>query len=185
MTSKAATKGRRKPRGVASPTSPHRTRGGDNRAKVLELRKAGHSFPAIGKKLKLSTSTVFEHFKNAMAELQAVTLDDATEVRRLECERLDKYLLALEPKVKRGDTEAVQAALRCHTARARLFGLIQNAVELRGAPGAPVGLQIYLPAEEPAAPATSPQDAPAAAGDAGGGVAAGGAPAGAVEASKP
>lgn len=45
------------------------------------------------------------------------------ELRELESQRLDDYLLRLHPGVQVGDPKAINAAIRCTEVRARLYGL--------------------------------------------------------------
>lgn len=144
----------RKKRGQSS---ARRTVGADHRLKVMELRKEGKSFPAIAKQLKLALSTVYEHYRRAMAELRDTCLELAEDVRALEDERLNEAWRGLWPKVKKGSPTAVQAAMRVHTARVRLWGLVKSEIELTGKDGASLVPVIFLPAEDPAPEDSAPQ----------------------------
>lgn len=126
--------------------SKQRARGVDHRAKALALRKDGHSYPEIAKRLKLALSTVYEHVTKALAEVSEVAHEDAVQVRQLELDRLDALLVALAPRIKKHDVKAIEAAVKVAMARARLHGLDKQQVEVSGTGG----LTIFLPAEEPA-----------------------------------
>jgi hypothetical protein len=61
---------------------------------------------------------------NAITTLKKGARDGATaEMVAMEEERLDYYLLALDPQIKTGDTKAITAALKIGERRAKLLGL--------------------------------------------------------------
>lgn len=96
------------------------------RRQALALRAAGASYDQIADKLEFSDrSGAYRCVEAVMTELREQTLEDAARVRRLEAVRLDEMTLALWPNVRKGDTSAINAALRVMDRRAKLFGLDQ------------------------------------------------------------
>jgi hypothetical protein len=100
-----------------------RERAASRRVQVLELRKAGASMRAIARQLHISVSTAHKDLWLALDELAAAQREKAEPLRQLELERLDRYLLALEPTISRGEPRAILAAVRIMERRARLLGL--------------------------------------------------------------
>lgn len=88
--------------------------------KVLELRRAGASFPDIEKQLKTPHSTVYSAYRRAIAR---TLREPAADVRALEADRLDRIQAAVWTKAMRGDLAAVDRVLRVMERRAELLGL--------------------------------------------------------------
>lgn len=89
--------------------------------RVLELRLAGLTFDRIAKELGYaSPSGAWYAMKRALTR----TLQEpADELRRQEAERLDRMLSGLWAEATRGNTAAIQTALKVMERRARLLGL--------------------------------------------------------------
>jgi hypothetical protein len=87
---------------------------------VLELRKAGATFRAIGQQVGFNDSRAHAFYKRAM---RGIIVDDVEDIRALETERLDAMLLVCWAKACEGDLGAVDRVLRVMERRARLLGL--------------------------------------------------------------
>lgn len=117
----------------------------EKKREALRLRKQGLSLRAIGEKLKLSHEAVRGYIQSALAEVAEETLQDATQLRALEVERLDAYLLALAPKIEKGDTQAISTALRVTEQRAKLLGIYAaEKQEVSGPAGQPQEQRIAI-----------------------------------------
>lgn len=92
----------------------------ERRAKVLEMRLQGWSIAKIAESLGISAHLAAAHVANA---LDMLVVENATQLRQMELERLDRMLTALDDGVMDGDPKAVTAALRISERRARLLGL--------------------------------------------------------------
>lgn len=92
----------------------------DLKAQAVQMRLAGHRLIEIAAVVKRDVSVVSRWISGELEQ----RLDGAvTELRAVELERLDSYLVALEPGIERGDVKSVNAALRVSERRARLCGL--------------------------------------------------------------
>lgn len=91
------------------------------RAEILELRKAGMTFPAIAKAMGYKDhSGVVKAYQKAMHETLA---QPANEIRELEVARLDQMWQTWYPKAVGGNAGALDRCLRIMERRARLLGL--------------------------------------------------------------
>ena len=88
---------------------------------ALRLRQRGLTYDAIAERIGYANSSVA--YKAVMLELKRQMKEPAEQVRELEIERLDRMLLALQPKIDAADTRAIDTALRLMERRARLLGL--------------------------------------------------------------
>ena len=93
----------------------------DKQRQALELRKAGVSYVMIAEKLGYrgpsgAHAAVASGLKRTLQE-------PADELRKLEVERLDSMLLAINAQVKQGNHGAIDRALRIMERRAKLLGL--------------------------------------------------------------
>ena len=89
--------------------------------RVLHLRKAGASLPAIAKEVGYSTSSG-AHQALARA-LKRALAPDAASLRETEGERLDALQLGLWGKAMTGDSRAAEVIVKVMERRAKLFGL--------------------------------------------------------------
>lgn len=90
-------------------------------AEALEMRKEGCTFGVIAERMGyFDASGASKIVKRAMA----LTIQEpADEVRRLELERLDMMLKAINSRVKAGEPRAIEVALQIGDRRAKLLGL--------------------------------------------------------------
>ncbi len=93
---------------------------------AVRMRLDGHSYPSI------AATLAYGHRGNAQRAVQrrlkAMREDcaeDATELRQIECARLDVALAGIMGKVRRGDVQAVAAMLRIQERRSAYEGLDQ------------------------------------------------------------
>jgi len=104
-----------------SKTSPRRLVAVERQRQSLELRKAGMTFAAIA--VQLGYKDQRGAFYAVNTALKKVLRPPAESLRTLDLERLDTALLALWPRVRRGDDKAITTMLRVMERRARLLGL--------------------------------------------------------------
>lgn len=90
---------------------------------ALELRRWGATFRQIGETLGISEQAVERAVDRALRRMDLDSEPARLAVRKLEVDRLDRYLLALATKIKGGDTTAIDRALRIQERRATLLGL--------------------------------------------------------------
>lgn len=89
--------------------------------RVIELRAKGYSFQQIAdQEHYANASAASKAFKSGMGKLIKPVAD---EVRTLELERLDKFLLALWDKIEQGDPIAIDRGLKIMDRRAKYLGL--------------------------------------------------------------
>lgn len=89
--------------------------------RVIELRAKGYPFQQIAETEHYAdASAAAKVFKSGMAKLIRPVAD---EVRELELERLDRFLLALWAKIEQGDPVAIDKGLRIMDRRAKYLGL--------------------------------------------------------------
>ena len=94
-------------------------------AEIFRLRRAGGSYAAIGRQLKISTSSV----ETSLARTISQCINENTELRaQLDLERLDAMLLSLWENIKTGDTSAIDKALRIIDARAKMLDTYRLAI---------------------------------------------------------
>jgi hypothetical protein len=110
-----------KKHGGNSLVSPRGLAVAERRRKALELRKAGASFDSIAQELGFCNRGAA--YKTVRAALKATLREPATEVRKLELERLDRLFLVVWPLALKGDTRAIDRCLQIARQRAALEGL--------------------------------------------------------------
>lgn len=90
-------------------------------AEALNMRKEGCTFEAIAKRIGYhDASGASKLVKRAM---DMTIQEPADEVRRVELERLDMMLKALNPRIKAGEPRAIEVALGIGDRRSKLLGL--------------------------------------------------------------
>ncbi len=122
-----------------SKTGPPRLSACDRERRALELRRAGHSYSEIGRKLGCGSS-----HRDVTAYLDRVAEENAESARelvRLEVERLDALQAAVWDQAMAGQLGAVDRAVRIGERRAKLPGLEREKVELSGSGGAPIEVE--------------------------------------------
>ena len=132
------------------------------RARALDLRRAGKSYPDIA--AELGYSGAGSASKDVSRALDQVVQEAGKQLIQLERERLDGLLAILWPRAERGDVRAARECVRVMERRARLLGLdrVRSEVlaDLRkesGEEGASMVGQIFA-ALRTAVPDDSPQD---------------------------
>lgn len=95
----------------------------ERKLQALDLRKAGYSYRAIGKKLNVSHEQARQDIEEELRRLAEERKDEATELLQLELERLDMLIKGLEPMARIGKPDAVNSFLKCMERRAKLLGL--------------------------------------------------------------
>lgn len=90
---------------------------------ALELRKAGHTYRDIAKKLGIAFQTAYKDVHGELARLAQMRDNSAGEVLQLELERIDKAVKGLMPFVESGSASHAMALLRCIEQRSKLLGL--------------------------------------------------------------
>lgn len=92
----------------------------EQQKKCYDLRLSGHSIRAIAEQLGVSRQTVQNRLD---AECAAQVTPGAEAVRKMELDRLDKWMLALETRILDGDTNAIATAIKVADRRAKYLGL--------------------------------------------------------------
>jgi len=101
----------------------------ERRRKAVSLRKTGASYRAIAAKLaaeygeKYTEQVVFKDVDHVLREALEYSTHDANELRTLELERYDQWLLSLAEKIRIGDTKAISTAIQISDRRCKLLGL--------------------------------------------------------------
>ena len=96
----------------------------ERRQKVIELRKAGGSYRAIGIQVGVSAEQVRRDLNQALAGLQQEENGATAQMRQLESERLDSLTLAFwKGAIEQKDPDAANIVLKCMDRRAKLYGL--------------------------------------------------------------
>jgi len=92
----------------------------EQQKKCYDLRLSGHSIRAIAEKLDIPRATVQRRLD---AECEAQVTPGAEAVRKMELDRLDKWMLALENRILDGDHQAITTAIKVAERRAKYLGL--------------------------------------------------------------
>jgi hypothetical protein len=122
-----------------SKSSPLRARAAERRVQGLELRKAGLTFEQIGARLGCTPQAAHRAVTLELQRLNEKRAETASEVCRLEMERLDAMLSAAWEKALKGSVREIDTILAIMARRARLLGLdAPERKELTGAAGGPL-----------------------------------------------
>lgn len=121
----------------------------------MELRKAGASYDQIARQMGYAQKSGAHHavMRALKAALQARD-ESAAEMREMEAQRINAYLLGIYQKATHGDPRAIEVALKLSERMAALFGLDAPVRrELSGPDGGPIELdnRISLSEEEKSA----------------------------------
>lgn len=90
---------------------------------ALELRKSGHTYREIARRLGVSHVQAYNDVQNELNVLRTEVAHNAEELRTLELERLDKITRSLDHWVEAGSAPAAIATLKASERRAKLLGL--------------------------------------------------------------
>jgi len=114
---------------VGKLTSPKRVLSLKRREIALALRLQGYTYHEIGKRLKISHVSAWQHVKSAMEEHRKALAEDVEQVRDMEVNRLDGMLEKLYPRRK--DPRTADTILRLMDRRSKLLGLdVPNKVDV-------------------------------------------------------
>jgi hypothetical protein len=103
-----------------SVTTPANVRRAEQMRQASQLRAAGATFREIGEALGIDATTARRHILDT---LDRAAYEDATLMRTLEGERLDRLQRGLWAAATSGDTDAARTVVRIMERRAKLFGL--------------------------------------------------------------
>lgn len=94
----------------------------EEQIECYELRLKGLSFQAISTATGLSVGTVYNRVKS---EIDARVLPLAEEVRKMELDRLDRYLVRLDEQIEAGRSVArnVEVAVKVSERRSKYLGV--------------------------------------------------------------
>ncbi len=109
--------------GAAAKTSPRRVRTTEQTIKALDLRKKGHTYTEIARKLECARSTACRYVLSELENLADQCREEAGQVRDLELARLDELYLKAWEAVEDGNIAAIDRCLRVQERRAKLLGL--------------------------------------------------------------
>ena len=106
-------------------TSPRFAVAVQNKAKALELRRAGYGFREIADKLDVSVGRAHQYVTEAFEDARTQVAAHTDELRAQELSRLDGMMQRLYPlaTASKPDLQAVDRVLKCMERRARLLGL--------------------------------------------------------------
>jgi hypothetical protein len=107
---------------------------------AMELRKAGASYDQIARQMGYAQKSGAHHavMRALKAALQARD-ESAAEMREMEAQRINAYLLGIYQKATHGDPRAIEVALKLSERMAALFGLDAPVRrELSGPDGGPI-----------------------------------------------
>ena len=116
-----------------------------NERKAMQLRVNGCSYSEIGEVMKISAKTAHGLVMGCLLREKEDCAEAIPEARQIELARLDNYLKALEPRTSKGDTMAIQTAIKAGERRSRLAGLdLPTDVKLTGTgEGGAITLEVF------------------------------------------
>ncbi len=106
-----------------SETTKKRLTAAQRRRQALQRRIGGWTFQAIGDELGITRQAAHGLVVTALKDLNEKTMESASELQRLELERLDVMNSAIWGAVLSGDVGAIDRAIRIQARRAALMGL--------------------------------------------------------------
>lgn len=113
----------------------------ERQLEALRLRREGKQYREIAEALGVGESQAFRDVKAVLDRTKELANEEARELRKLECERMDVALNAIMPKVKAGNTAAIETMIRLQKRRADLLGLDPpKRLEASGPDGAPIAI---------------------------------------------
>ncbi len=84
----------------------------ERQAQAVALRRAGYTYDEIAKTLGVGKTTAYRDVVHHLQEARAKTVEEAECLLQLERERLETLLRATWGTASKGDTRAINAALR-------------------------------------------------------------------------
>lgn len=91
--------------------------------KALELKKAGADNRQIAEQLDTTPAKARRLVAKALKALYSPREQALDQDRRLECARLDSYLMKMSKAINAGDNQAINIAVRISDRRSKLWGL--------------------------------------------------------------
>jgi len=88
-----------------------------------KLRLEGHSYSAIAKKMGMTGGGAYQMVMRVLARHQAEEAEAVPQIRKMEVDRCDQYLLQLKKGCEKGNIGSIQTALKVAERRAKLLGL--------------------------------------------------------------
>ena len=93
------------------------------RVEATTLRVAGWGYQLIANRFGVSIGQAYQDVQRHIRDVAAAAAEDTAECRRLELARLDHFLERLQAQVTKGETKAIETALKIAKRRADLLGL--------------------------------------------------------------
>ena len=106
-----------------SKTSARRVVATERQMQAVKLRKDGYTYARIGEALGITSQSAHELVTSAMRRVRAHCDDDASELIRMELDRMDDMHAALWPDALLGDVKKIDRVLSIMARRAKLLGL--------------------------------------------------------------
>lgn len=100
-----------------------KVRSQENRARAVEYRKMGMTYEAIAQQLRITRQAAHKTVHKAMSEVQTRQYEDASIVKVMELENLDRLQLAAWPGAMKGNHLLIDRVLKIQERRAKLLGL--------------------------------------------------------------
>lgn len=127
---------------MIQPGKTHRVRirTAERRAQCVALRLAGATYPAIAAQVGITPRAAYEHVKQHMEETARKSGEDATALRALENERLDRMQMGIWNRAINGDETAIDRVLKIIERRSRING---TDAPTKVAPTTPDGMEPY------------------------------------------
>lgn len=117
--------------------------------KAFEMRRAGMTYRQIGERLGCSPSSVHKWVSEWMDEYNLQTEEQFQLMRQEQTARLDMALVALWPRVREGDTDAINSMVRIEAQRSKLWGTDKSSVTVGvGTEAGPVVVKVVMGSEE-------------------------------------
>jgi hypothetical protein len=102
----------------------------ERRARAVELRKTGATIAQVAAAIaqefedfSYGKGQAFKDIDSSLKQVNERLAHNAEELRELELQRYDDWLLKLQPKLDVGDPQAITAAVKISQQRCRLLGL--------------------------------------------------------------
>jgi hypothetical protein len=89
----------------------------------MNLRRSGATYSEIGNQVGISGQAAFQHVKKEMLRLAEVSSEDATAIRAIEVDRLDRLQLGIWSSATTGHLGAIDKVLKIMERRAKLLGI--------------------------------------------------------------
>ena len=107
----------------------------DRRREAWDHRRKGLTYEEIGRAMGITRQAAWNHCMRALEDAK-LTPEEVEDLRALECERLDMLFALSVQKAEKGDTQAINAAIRIMARRAAMFGLDEPSKFADTTPGA-------------------------------------------------